>query len=565
MWGNMTISMEALHKNCSDCGVAFVFPAKEQEILQKISPVFQGTRYDIPAPEICGRCRLQRITTYNNEVNLFKNTSSASGQEMISNIRPDSGFSIVERELYQSDDFEPLAYGQEVDLGRSLFAQWHELNKRVPRMDLSNKQPENSPYVNSTGYQKNCYFVFSAIYNDDCYYDYRLWHSNHTVDCTASDYLQKCYECVDCHNCFNSRYLLECDQCNDSALLFNCKSCTNCIGCYGLRNKEYHIDNKPVTKEEYEQLMARLQGASYAEMQQMWQGFLVSIKDFPRRFYSGENNENVTGNYINHCRNVFRCQNMNHCEECYDSMFMEHTKDSISIYRWGLDSELLYNCASVGFSVQQIAFSTSITESCTNVYYSEFLNNCRDCFLCNGLEKKRYCILNKQYTKEEYEELVPKIIERMREDGQWGWFFPVNDSPFAYNESVANIYFPLTQEQIERQGWRYVAPRDIEFNNYFSLASDRIKDVGEEIINQVLQCQVTKAPFRITGQEYAFYKVHSIPIPRRSFMERFRERMGFVTPFALWERPCDKCQTPLQTAYEKEKVVCEACYLEALG
>ena len=31
----------------------------------------------------------------------------------------------------------------------------------------------------------------------------------------------------------------------------------------------------------------------------------------------------------------------------------------------------------------------------------------------SSLRNKSYCILNKQYTKEEYEELVPKIIEHM--------------------------------------------------------------------------------------------------------------------------------------------------------
>jgi hypothetical protein len=36
-----------------------------------------------------------------------------------------------------------------------------------------------------------------------------------------------------------------------------------------------------------------------------------------------------------------------------------------------------------------------------------------------GLHDKSYCILNKQYTKEEYEELVPKIIEKMMKDDEW--------------------------------------------------------------------------------------------------------------------------------------------------
>jgi hypothetical protein len=51
-------------------------------------------------------------------------------------------------------------------------------------------------------------------------------------------------------------------------------------------------------------------------------------------------------------------------------------------------------------------------------------------FGCIGLRGKEYCILNKQYTKEEYETLVPKIIEKMKADGEWGEFFHQRISPF---------------------------------------------------------------------------------------------------------------------------------------
>ena len=43
-------------------------------------------------------------------------------------------------------------------------------------------------------------------------------------------------------------------------------------------------------------------------------------------------------------------------------------------------------------------------------------------FGCVGLKSKEYCILNKQYTKEAWEALVPQIIEHMKKtrlpDGQ---------------------------------------------------------------------------------------------------------------------------------------------------
>lgn len=49
---------------------------------------------------------------------------------------------------------------------------------------------------------------------------------------------------------------------------------------------------------------------------------------------------------------------------------------------------------------------------------------CEYCFGCVGLKKKKYCILNKQYSKEEYEELKGKIISDMKRSGEYGKFLP---------------------------------------------------------------------------------------------------------------------------------------------
>jgi hypothetical protein len=53
-----------------------------------------------------------------------------------------------------------------------------------------------------------------------------------------------------------------------------------------------------------------------------------------------------------------------------------------------------------------------------DAYYCIGCFHCSHIFLCNGLINKSYCILNKQYTKEEYEKLVPQIIEKMIADGE---------------------------------------------------------------------------------------------------------------------------------------------------
>ena len=93
-------------------------------------------------------------------------------------------------------------------------------------------------------------------------------------------------------------------------------------------------------------------------------------------------------------------------------------------------------------------FSMDIWPNIQYVLYSDSCSSSNHLFGCIGLRNKSYCILNKQYTKEEYEVLVPRIIEHMMKTGEWGEFFPATLSPFGYNETVAMEYFPLSREAV---------------------------------------------------------------------------------------------------------------------
>ena len=43
----------------------------------------------------------------------------------------------------------------------------------------------------------------------------------------------------------------------------------------------------------------------------------------------------------------------------------------------------------------------------------------------------------------------------MRSTGEWGQYFPASLSPFAYNETVANDYFPLTKDEAHDHGFAW--------------------------------------------------------------------------------------------------------------
>ena len=193
----------------------------------------------------------------------------------------------------------------------------------------------------------------------------------------------------------------------------------------------------------------------------------------------------------------------------------------------------------------------------------------KNVFGCVSLNHGNYCILNKQYTKDDYEILVPRIIEHMRTTGEWGQHFPSRYLPFGYNETVAQEYFPLTRTQAIESGysWRDAEEDVPQVERIISAdqVPDSIDDVPDDILQWAITCQASGRPFKIIKQELAFCRSMRFPIPRSHPDERHRRRMALRNPRKLWSRQCAKCQKDIQTTYAPDRpeiVYCEECYLK---
>jgi hypothetical protein len=238
-----------------------------------------------------------------------------------------------------------------------------------------------------------------------------------------------------------------------------------------------------------------------------------------------------------------------------------------------------------------------------DIQYSIYCYSSSDLFGCVGLRNKQYCILNKQYTKEEYEALLPKVIGHMNvmpytdKNGRvfkYGEFFPYEFSPFAYNESLAQQYFPLTKEQAIKQGFSWKDPdiKDYQITISSEKLQDSIKDVGDDILNQVIGCphggnciHFCTTAFKITPEELSFYRRMNLPLPRLCPNCRHYERFEQKNPMKLWHRKCQcsgaksengvysnaikhshgdsPCSNEFETSYSPERkdiVYCETCY-----
>jgi len=195
----------------------------------------------------------------------------------------------------------------------------------------------------------------------------------------------------------------------------------------------------------------------------------------------------------------------------------------------------------------------------------------KDCFGCVNMHHKHYCILNKQYTREEYEKLVPRIIEHMNQTKEWGELFPISMSPFGYNKTSAAMYYPMARTDVLKKGWNWDDVLDTQrsVENILDANSlpDCINDVSDQILSSAIKCETTGKPYKITPPELSFYRRQRLPIPRRCPDQRHLDRFSLRNPREFWDRKCGKCQKDIRSTYKPDRseiVYCEPCYLGAV-
>lgn len=555
-----------MQQTCAKTGIPFEVSDEDLAFLDKLSPVIAGKKYPLPPPTLCPAARMQRRLTFRNQQTLYKRTCGMSGDVITSIYSTDKPHPVYSPEEWWGDKWDGLSFGRDFDFNRPFFDQFRELMQVVPHISGLIVNVENSAFTNQTYDCRNCY-LSSAI--KDCEDVVYCQNVNRMTDCTESSYChdsELLYQCTDCYECYNLHYGKNCIQCKESRFLYDCIGCLQCFGCVGLRNKEYHYFNQPLSKEEYEKKVAEHNLHTFPGVQRTMQQWATYLKEYPRIFAWIKNCENVTGNNVRGSRNCKYCFDCLGLEDCSYSTWIFDSKDAMDCYGMG-ESQVIYDCVGVE-EVQNIAFSLGTSNS-QNCFYTDLCMHCKDCFGCSGLRRKQYCILNKQYTKEEYEELVPRIIAHMQSHGEWGEFFPPSVSAFCYNESKAMEDYPLTKEQALAEGFSWKDDIDevpqVEKVIPADRLPDSIDDIPDDILNWAIHCSQSGRPYRITKKELEFYRAQRIPVPHIHPDIRRIERMGSRAQQSLIGRTCEQCQKQLPSVWDESiKVLCEECYVAGL-
>lgn len=467
---------------------------------------------------------------------------------MIACYSEESGVPVYCNICWWRTSFDAYAYGRDFDFNRSFFEQFAELEKLVPHFALfQDPTSENCQYTNYGLANKSCYMAMCYAC-ENVYFSHGAIQSKDCMDTTKIQQCELCYECVDCVSCTHLLFSQNCFKCHEGAFLINCRNCTHCFASINLNQKEYVWMNEQLTKEGYERRMSSLVLTS-----EKIKEFQKSLKERSahsiHRSYFGVNNNNSVGDYLDNCDNVYFC---------FDGIGL---KDSAHCDFTGVNSHNLYDCTYGGidsaFCYQSMGFTNFnnvlFQVGGRNVYdssYNQYCYSSHDLFGCIGVTHGEYVIFNKPYRPEEYKVLKSKIIEYMKKTDEWGQFFPMNTSPHAYNETLANEYYPLEKDQALKQGLRW-----------------KERDVQKQLYDQTMvrRCGLCNRNFQIINQEEAFYKKMLLPSAECCPDCRHRRRFLLRRPRKLWERMCDRCKSPITAAFPleaPETVYCEKCYGE---
>lgn len=574
---------------CQNCKGDFLIEPEDFNFYEKMK---------VPAPTFCPDCRFQRRLLFRNNRVFYRRECALCNKSMLSLYNKERSFIVYCRECWYGDQWDPIGYGREYDFAIPFFSQFKSLQAKVPRSNLYQTNFVSSEYCNYGLDFKECYLLFGGNLNERVYFGNQIFDSRDSMDISFSEKVEFSYETFECQRTNKVFFSHYCTDCVESCYLIDCRNCMNCFGCVGLVNKQYYIFNEPHTKEEYKKIINSNNLGSFKAHQKFLKKLETLKLKIPHRYARIYKSVNSDGDDLSEARNthnsftsrqtedskyLFFCRN--NVKDCYDNCFQ------------GFHSEQLYEIAH-GFGGNNTAFGVRNLYN-QEAHYNEECDNCLNIFGCEGLRKKQYCILNKQYTKEEYEKFVPKIIEHMNKMPyvdmrgiiyKYGEFFPSELSPFAYNETIAQEYFPLTKEEALKQGylWQDGENRNYKIDIENKNIPDDIKDIEDDIVNKVIACehkglcreQCTEA-FKVVAEEFKFYKRMNLPLPRLCPNCRHYERIGQRNPLKLWVRTCmcgstgspratvnhfhgtDKCEVEFKTSYAPDRpeiVYCEKCY-----
>jgi|SRR3989338_235359 len=274
---------------------------------------------------------------------------------------------------------------------------------------------ENCEYGDQIYYSKNLFNAFDCSNCADSTYIYDSYMCVNCMDCDYGVESELCYESVDPYKSFNCEYLENCSNMRDSSYCYASIDCHDVFGCVHLNSKSFCIFNRQLTEGEYREAVKKFNVLPSEKILEMLEELK---KRYPYTQTNDAHNENSAyGNYIYFNKN---------CYLCFDAT---RNQDSAYLY----DSHRNTTCFDFTYSIDgELCYEVVDSAHCFNCNYSVFSGYCQDSSYlfncanvknslgCVGISHKEYCILNRQFNKQEYDKISRRILEDLK-NKNLGW------------------------------------------------------------------------------------------------------------------------------------------------
>lgn len=571
----------------------------------------QYDKYAFKYTDICPTCNFKSLYSYINDKHLYNRKDSKTGKNLISILSEDYNWEVIDANNYRIQLVDDLWFKYSKEIWPDIFDDFLKLYNDFPKPSrLVFQWVENGDFSSHVGTSKNLYLsycVFSEC--EDIYYSLKITDSKNVFDSyhiASSSNIYSSHTIGTSHDVSFSRNSVDC-----SGLLFcsDMNNCKECIFCCNQVNKSYMVYNKQYTKEEYESIKKWIYEKlwdynSFKFLKNKFQEFLdqnlsdatINMNNCQKvngeaTFYSFNSVNVFAGTWVSNSANVmiggdFSDDKWNNIINSLE--FWTNCENSICAFSFGYNT---YNVNYCGF-----------VSSSSNIDYCFDMEWCEDCLFCVWLRNKKYCILNKQYTKQEYFKLREEIVNHLKYTGKWGENIAFSSSPFPYNDTLSYdifkvnkvIYSDGKEEIIDENAvwtvnvlwdsfisdaiydmwwnekikikWR---TKNKEINipeNMKILKSENIANINQvwnDILDKTIICEESGRPFRIIKQELDYLKKKWFPIPRVHQENRIDKILSDRPKWQMHVWICDNCHKESLTVFKnkpKYKVFCPACY-----
>jgi hypothetical protein len=399
------------------------------------------------------------------------------------------------------------------------------------------KENEWSEFANIVAEVKNVYLSFTVTsWSENILYSSFI--KGHSKDVLGSVSITQnssnVYQSVGINQSNNIFYSKFIDNSNNIRFSSNLIGCYECLFCNDIQNQSYCINNIMYPKEEYKKKKLVLLkdkkwfDLNYQSITKTWININSTNVEWEAIYYSQNIHKSRFVSYINNGWNLYLVGGNEPLSNIYDT-FGSASWTSNHCYAWA---------AHASWDNHYCNYNSAFG---SNLYYSRHCESCSFVLWCIGLRNKSFCILNKQYTKEERYELANKIFAQMDTDWTLWSYFPASMNPFYFNDTAAYLIDDsFTKEEVEAEwylrrdeeikvdipAWAEIVyshkvegQKSIEDFQWFD--SDWNRQINPEILKKVIQDEKWNY-YRIVPMELEFLQKHSLPLPEIHWLDRIK-------------------------------------------